>query len=67
MSPVVPDARKPRLQRYLRQRQGEERNRPSASDFSPGERVFISFPDGSHVFFRNAFAIRDERSREVRV
>jgi hypothetical protein len=67
MSPVVPEAWKPRLRQYLGQRRGEERDRLSAGDFSPGQSVFIRFPDGSHVLFRYAFAIRDEAAGEVLV
>jgi hypothetical protein len=65
MSPVVPKAWKPRLRRYLRERRGEERDRLSAGDFSPGRSVFIRFSDGSHALFRSAFAIRDEGAGEV--
>ena len=65
MSPVVPEAWKPRLRRYLLERRGEERDQLSAGDFSPGRSVLIRFPDGSHALFRYAFAIRDEGSAEV--
>ncbi len=61
MPQVVPDAWKPRLRRYLRELHGEERNRLSAKDFTPGQSVLIRFPDGSHVLFRYAFAIDDRR------
>jgi hypothetical protein len=65
MSPAVPETWKPRLRQYLRQRHGEERDRLSADDFPPGQSVLIRFPDGSHVLFRYAFAIRDEAAGEV--
>jgi hypothetical protein len=65
MSPVVPEAWKPRLRRYFRERRGEKRDRLSAGDFSPGQSVFVRFPDGSHVLFRHAFAIRDVAAGEV--
>jgi hypothetical protein len=65
MAPVVPEAWKPRLRQYLRERRGEERDGLSAGDFSPGQSVRIRFPDGSHVHFQYAFAIRDEVAGEV--
>jgi hypothetical protein len=67
MSPVAPEAWKPRLRRYLRQRRGEERVRLSASDFPCDQSVLIRFPDGSHALFRYAFAIADEEAGEVAV
>jgi hypothetical protein len=65
MSPAVPDAWKARLRQYLRERSGQDRDRLSARDFSPGQSVSIRFPDGSYVLFRYAFAIRDEKVGEV--
>ena len=65
MSPVVPEAWKPRLRRYLRERRGEEATGSRPVTCSPGQSVFIRFPDGSHVLFRNAFAVRDDGAGEV--
>jgi hypothetical protein len=65
MSLVVPDAWKARLWQYLRERSGQDRERLSAGDFSPEQRVSIRFPDGSYVLSRHAFAIRDEAADEV--
>jgi hypothetical protein len=67
LRPVVPEAWKPRLRSYLRERSGEDRDRLSAGDFPPGQSVLIRFPDGSHVLFRFAFAITDESVGEVAV
>jgi hypothetical protein len=67
MRPVVPEAWKPRLKQYLRERHGEDRERLSAGDFPPGQSVLIRFPDGSHVLFRFALAITDEAVGEVAV
>ncbi len=64
---TVPDAWKPRLRQYLRERRGEDRERLSAGDFPPGQSVLIRFPDGSHALFRFAFAIADEAAGEVAV
>ncbi|WP_337174264.1 hypothetical protein [Paludisphaera sp.] len=63
----MPDAWKPRLRQYLRERRGEDRERLSAGDFPPGQSVLIRFPDGSHALFRFAFAIADEAAGEVAV
>jgi hypothetical protein len=60
MRPVVPEAWKPRLRQYLRERHGEAREHLSAGDFPSGQSVLIRFPDGSHAYFRFAFAITDE-------
>ena len=67
MPPVVPETWKPRLRQYLRERQGEDRDRLSAVDFPLGQCVVIRFPDGSHVLFRYAFAIEDAAAGEVAV
>jgi hypothetical protein len=67
MPPVVPEAWKPRLHEYLRERRGEEHARLSASDLPPDQSVLIRFPDGSHALFRYAFAIADESAGEVAV
>ena len=56
MPRVVPEGWKPHRQRYLR----ENRDRLSAGDFRSDQSVIIRFPDGSHVLFRYAFAIRDK-------
>ena len=65
MPPIVPESWRPRLRQYLRDRRGDERDRLSAGDFSPGQSVSIRFHDGSYVLFRYAFAIRDEGAGEV--
>ena len=67
MTPTVPEAWKPRLRQYLRERRGEDRECLSAGDFPPDQSVLIRFPDGSHVLFRFAFAIADEAAGEVAV
>jgi hypothetical protein len=67
MRPVVPEAWKPRLKQYLRERHGEDRERRSAGDFPPGQSVLIRLPDGSHALFGFAFAITDEAVGEVAV
>jgi len=51
----------PRLRRYLR----EDRDRLSAGDFRSDQSLIIRFPDGSHVLFRYAFAIRDKVGAEL--
>jgi hypothetical protein len=61
MPRVVPEAWKPHLRRYLR----EDRDRLSAGDFRSAQSVIIRFPDGSHVLFRYAFAIRDKVGAEL--
>lgn len=65
MSSVVPDAWKPQLRRYLRERSGQERDRLSASDFSSRRSISIRFPDGSYALFRHSFTIRDEATGDV--
>jgi hypothetical protein len=67
MTPVVPEAWKPRLRQYLRERWGEERDQLSAHDFPSDQSVFIRLPDGSHALFRFAFALTDEGAGEVAV
>ena len=67
MPPTVPESWKPRLRRYLREQFGEDRERLSAYDFPNDQGIFIRFLDGSHVFFRHAFVIADEVSKEVAV
>lgn len=67
MPSVVPEAWKPRLRQYLRERYDEGRERLSASDFPPDQSVRIRFPDGSHALFQSAFAIADEAAGEVAV
>ena len=67
MTPHVPEAWKPRLRQFLRERRGEDRESPSTVDFPCGQSVFIRFPDGSHALFRYAFAIVDETAGEVAV
>ncbi len=67
MRPVVPEAWKPRLKQYLRERHGADRECLSAGDFPPGQIVLIRFPDGSHALFRFAFAVTDEAVGEVAV
>ncbi len=67
MTPVVPEAWKPRLSQYLRERRSEDRECLSAVDFPCGQTVFIRFSDGSHARFRYAFAIADEEAGEVAV
>ena len=63
MLPVVPDAWQPQLRLHL----GEDRDRLDASDFPTDQSVAIRFPDGSHVFFRHAFAITERRIGEVAI
>ncbi|MFO0950164.1 MAG: hypothetical protein U0835_03240 [Isosphaeraceae bacterium] len=67
MPPVVPEAWKPRLRRYLRETRGEDRERLSAGDFPSDQSVIIRFPDGSHALFRYAFALEDVSAGEVAV
>ena len=67
MPPIIPEAWRARLKQYLRERHGEDRERLSAGDFPADQCVVIRFPDGSHVFFRFAFAIADEAAGEVAV
>ena len=67
MPPVVPESWKPRLRQHLRESRGEDRDRLSAGDFPADQSVVIRFPDGSHAYFRHAFAIEDAAAREVAV
>ncbi|MFO0892700.1 MAG: hypothetical protein U0790_26600 [Isosphaeraceae bacterium] len=67
MTPTVPEAWKPRLRQYLRERCGVDRECLSAGDFPPDQSVLVRFPDGSHAHFRFAFAIADEAAGEVAV
>ena len=61
MPRVVPEAWRPHLRRYLR----EDRDHLSAGDFRSDQSAIIRFPDGSHVRFRYAFAIRDMVGAEL--
>lgn len=67
MQREIPDDWKPRLRSYLRERYEEDRDRLSASDFPSEQSVIISFPDGSQVLFRYAFALVDEAAGEAAV
>jgi hypothetical protein len=65
--PLVAEAWKARLRKYLRDRNGEDRDQLGATDFPSDQIVCIRFADGSHSMFRYAFAIRDEAAGEVAV
>lgn len=67
MRSVVPQHWVERLQRHLRAKYGDDRNKLSAYDFPSGQAVRITFPDGSQVHFRHAFALADSASGEVAV
>lgn len=56
-----------RVQQYVRQRTGEERDHLSAYDFPGGRSVRIDFPDGSFALFRYAFCLCDETLGEIAV
>jgi hypothetical protein len=65
MPPQVPDAWKPRLKEYLRDRYGEDREALHAGDFRC--HVQIRFPDGSFVFLQHAFYLLDRAAGQVAV
>ncbi len=63
MPQVVPEVWRSHIRKHLR----EDRDRLSAGDFRSDQSVIIRFPDGSHVLFRYAFALKDELAGEVAV
>jgi hypothetical protein len=54
-----------KLKAYLREKYGTERYGLSAGDFSIRQHLKINFPDGSFVFFRQAFCLHDVNLNEV--
>jgi hypothetical protein len=55
------------VREHVRRTRGEERGHLTAGDFSSGQSVRLSFPDGSFAFFEYAFLVEDRDGQRVAV